>query len=143
RAHDPERVYFDLVGIRNGIVRKGQHTVVVGDKLIKQIRVAETQPGTTRVVFDLEGNVEYTASQLSNPDRLIVELRPAIQMPAAPAVMSVAGGQTFSLPEKPVPQLPQPSTVVPPPIQTAPVSVSSIYDPTRAREKAIAALNAS
>lgn len=144
RAHDPERIYFDLIGTRNGMVRKGQHAVVVGDRLIKQIRVAETLPGTTRVVFDLEANVEYTASQLSNPDRLIVELRAAgVQMPTAPAVMSVTGGQTFSIADKPAPPLPQPSAVMPPAIQTGPISVASIYDPTRAKEKAIAALNAS
>src|SRR4051794_32388035 len=53
RAHDPERVFVDVAGARLKIVKKGQYTVSVGDKLIKQIRVAETQPGTTRVVFDL------------------------------------------------------------------------------------------
>src|SRR5689334_24395843 len=45
RAHDPERVFFDLSGAHLKIVRRGQHTVPVGDTLVKQIRVAETQPG--------------------------------------------------------------------------------------------------
>ena len=149
RAHDPERVFVDLTGARLKIVKKGQYAVPVGDKLIKQIRVAETQPGTTRVVFDLDGNVEFTASQLSNPDRLIVEFRPGgIQMPAAPATMSVAGGQKLPMEEKPplpLPRapLPQPSVVPAPSIPPTGIAVASMYDPTRAREKAVATLNAS
>ena len=51
------------------------HVIAVGDALLKQIRVAETQPGVTRVVLDLEQHAEFTASQLSSPDRLMIELR--------------------------------------------------------------------
>ena len=54
------------------------HVMPVGDALLKQIRVAETQPGVTRVVLDLEAHtppVAFTASQLSGPERLMVELR--------------------------------------------------------------------
>jgi N-acetylmuramoyl-L-alanine amidase len=47
----------------------------VNDKLIKRVRVAETLPGVTRVVLDLGNSTDYTAIQLSNPDRLIIELR--------------------------------------------------------------------
>src|SRR5205814_1344110 len=54
----------------------GVLTKPVGDKLLKRIRIAETQPGMTRVVLDLESAVDFTASQLSNPDRLMIELRP-------------------------------------------------------------------
>jgi N-acetylmuramoyl-L-alanine amidase len=49
----------------------------VGDKLLKRIRVAETSPGVTRVVFDLESVADYAISRRRNPSRLIVELRPA------------------------------------------------------------------
>jgi N-acetylmuramoyl-L-alanine amidase len=73
--------------------------IPVGDALLKQIRVAETQPGVTRVVLDLEAHeprVEFTASQLSNPERLMVELRLAgsdKDKPAPPpATGSVSGG---------------------------------------------------
>ena len=52
-----------------------QKTIPVGDHLLKQIRIAETQPGTTRIVLDLEQDADFTASQLSNPERLMVELR--------------------------------------------------------------------
>ena len=57
------------------MVSKGMHVIPVGDALLKQIRVAETHPGVTRVVLDLEGRAEFTASQLANPERLMIELR--------------------------------------------------------------------
>lgn len=74
---NPPRLYFDLSGLppRPGPPRK-QHIIPVQDHLIKQIRVAETAPGVTRVVFDLETPVDYSSSQLAHPDRLIVEVRP-------------------------------------------------------------------
>ena len=62
---------------------KGVQTTVVSDKLLKRIRVAETQPGMTRVVLDLESAVEYKASQLSNPYRLMIELRAAGSAPVS------------------------------------------------------------
>jgi N-acetylmuramoyl-L-alanine amidase len=77
RVPNPDRLFFDLLGARMRLGRKGQHVIPVGDRLLRQIRVAETLPAVTRVVFDLEKGVDYTASQLSNPDRLIIELKPA------------------------------------------------------------------
>ena len=74
---NPLRLYFDLSGLpaQAGPPRK-QHVIPVQDRLIKQIRVAETAPGVTRVVFDLEALVDYSSTQLAHPDRLIVEVRP-------------------------------------------------------------------
>ena len=77
RLYNPDRLFFDVLATKPRMAVKGVHTIPVGDKLVKRIRVAETQPGMTRVVLDLESTVEFTASQLSNPDRLMVELRPA------------------------------------------------------------------
>jgi N-acetylmuramoyl-L-alanine amidase len=48
----------------------------VGDRTLKQIRIAETQRGVTRIVLDLEQESDFTASQLSNPERLMIELHP-------------------------------------------------------------------
>jgi N-acetylmuramoyl-L-alanine amidase len=67
----PPRLFFDVQGSRPTMAQK---TIPVGDHLLKQIRIAETQPGTTRIVLDLEQNAEFTASQLSNPERLMIEL---------------------------------------------------------------------
>lgn len=93
RVDNPDRLFFDLIGARSRLSKRGQQTIPVNDRLLKQIRVAETQPGTTRVVFDLEAGVEFSASQLSNPSRLIIELRAsgpkAPISPLTPSVTSV------------------------------------------------------
>jgi N-acetylmuramoyl-L-alanine amidase len=94
RIPNPNRVYFDLTGTRPKLGTKGQHTIPVNDTLLKQIRLAETQPGTTRVVLDLAADVESSASQLANPSRLVVELRPLAPKPSV--AMSTTGGQVIT-----------------------------------------------
>ena len=74
RLTNPDRLFFDIEGARPDIVAKGLHTIQVGDGVVKQIRIAETHPGVTRIVLDLAPHVEFTASQLTSPDRLMIEL---------------------------------------------------------------------
>ena len=93
----PPRLFFDVQGSRPVMVHK---VITVGDHMLKQIRIAETQPGTTRIVFDLEQAADFTASQLSNPERLIVELR-------AKDTKAVESAATAEQPVAPAP-LPQP-----------------------------------
>src|SRR5665213_4515263 len=50
---NPERMFFDIHGARPQMVSKGSHVFAVGDPLVQQIRVAETQPEVTRIVIDL------------------------------------------------------------------------------------------
>jgi N-acetylmuramoyl-L-alanine amidase len=102
RLHNPERVYFDIVGARPRLDAKRMWSQEIGDKLVQRVRVAETIPGTTRIVLDLAGPVEVTTSQLSNPNRLIVELR--------------AGNGP------PIPAEPMPPAVKPPPVISAEIS---------------------
>jgi N-acetylmuramoyl-L-alanine amidase len=75
RLHNPERVYFDILNSHLRIDGKRFYADSVGDALLMKIRVAETTPGITRVVLDLTGNAAATTSTLTNPDRLIIELR--------------------------------------------------------------------
>jgi N-acetylmuramoyl-L-alanine amidase len=94
RLHNPERVYYDIVGARPMIDgRRIYSKVVEGDKLVQRVRVAETNPGITRVVLDLGGDPEITTSKLSNPSRLIIELRmgktPLVPTEIAPPVPAV------------------------------------------------------
>lgn len=74
RLTNPDRLFFDIEGAKPDMSPKGIHTIPVGDAILKQIRVAETTPGVTRIVLDLEQRVEFTASQLTSPDRLMIEL---------------------------------------------------------------------
>jgi N-acetylmuramoyl-L-alanine amidase len=77
RIQSPPRLYFDLEGLRApAAALRGLETIPVGDQLVKQIRVAHIGSYTTRVVFDLMTDVEVVSSQLVNPDRLIIEVRP-------------------------------------------------------------------
>ena len=89
---DPERLFFDIPGAKPALPDEGPHNMIrVGDPLLKQIRIAETQPGVTRIVLDLEQPATQTTSQLSNPNRLIIELRARDSKPTsqpAPATVS-------------------------------------------------------
>ena len=86
RLPNPDRLFYDIQGAKPELREKSTHTIAVGDPLLKQIRVAETQPGVTRVVLDLEQPVAESTSQLSNPDRLIIELRAKGTKPGDPPV---------------------------------------------------------
>ena len=104
KLFNPDRLFFDLLGTKPRMGVKGVQTTVVNDKLLKRIRVAETQPGMTRVVLDLESAVEFKASQLSNPDRLMIELRAAgsapvssVQPPAEPSAAPPAAAEPVAV----------------------------------------------
>jgi N-acetylmuramoyl-L-alanine amidase len=118
RAHDPERVFFDILRSRPRIEGRRTYSSDVSDKLVKRVRVAETLPGVTRVVLDLGNSADYTAIQLSNPDRLVIELRtagPAIPaVPVAPALLLQPPSVTppWSAPPTSVAAAPLPSPAV-------------------------------
>jgi N-acetylmuramoyl-L-alanine amidase len=116
RLHNPERVFFDIGNCKPALTGKKGITQV-DDKLVRRIRVAETQPGKTRIVIDLAGSAEFTASQLANPDRLIIELRKSAE--AAIPVTSEAPRDT-----PPAPAASPAPPVAPPPI-TKPLRVDA------------------
>ena len=95
----PPRVYFDLTGLRPPVTaHHGMQIVEIKDRLVKQIRLAEVSPGKTRVVFDLECPVEVVSSQLVNPDRLMIELRPKSEVkPTVSLARSSSGEEKIDL----------------------------------------------
>lgn len=101
RLHDPERVYFDILNARPRIESRPIYSENPEDRLVQRIRVAETAPDVTRIVLDLAGPAEVSASRLVNPNRLMIELRAA----AKPAVPAAAEGEvkTAAKPEPPTP----------------------------------------
>jgi N-acetylmuramoyl-L-alanine amidase len=160
RVAGPDRIFFDVKGTRLRLGSKALNRIPVGDSLLRQVRVAETQPGITRIVFDLDSPVDFSASQLSNPNRLIVELRPALIAPkllagaptpvlpdpplSAPAKVSmVAASVTQGSPEAASPNVPEivPASTAPrlpdaPAVRRSTVRVQNVPDPTKGREKA-------
>ncbi len=126
---NPDRLFFDIVGARPRTRRIAVKQV--NDSLLKRIRIAENVPGVTRVVLDLEDGVEYTASQLQNPDRLMVELR-------APAtVISKATADSIPLPGANAPALPAAAPAVVPPMAVPPVLTAK---PTASVQSSLAAM---
>ena len=140
RAHDPERLFFDLQGARVRAFRRGEPAYPVHDALVHKIRIGAWQPGVARIVFDLAAPADYNASRLSNPDRLIIELRPlgtspipaaAAEFPRASAPLPVKLATPLRRP--PVRPLPRPVLYPLPDTTTEPVYIASVLDPTRAR----------
>src|SRR5215470_3634399 len=74
RVHNPERVYFDITDTRP-LLGQRLYSQDINEKLLKRLRVAETTPGVTRVVLELGEGGEAMQSQLTNPYRLMIELR--------------------------------------------------------------------
>jgi len=139
RLHNPERIYFDITNSRPRFEKKALYNEPMDDKLVQRVRVAETTPGVTRVVLDLGGSVEVTTSQLTNPSRLMIELRgmsagasagePAIAPPpATPAAAPMV--QPVSQPVAPPKPLPAPPPVAPaPPPAKAPQVIKADISP--------------
>jgi N-acetylmuramoyl-L-alanine amidase len=139
RLHNPERVYYDILGAVPHVVKGPRmYSEAVDDKLLLRIRVAETAKNVTRVVLDLSDNVEPSSSTLANPNRLMVELRPAgnvnprtitapitepvaTQAAAPPASNSVATKPTKTFTPPP------PATFTPPP--PAPINSAPAINP--------------
>src|ERR1019366_3429042 len=146
RAHNPERIFFDVERSRPRINGHRFYSANVADKLVKKVRVAETQTGVTRVVLDLQSNADYSATQLSNPDRLGVELRPVaqtsrsarvLQDPPPPQVVTQTLPAPPVLAPSPVPgtgPLPNVSPVAPaasPPMRLQPETQSETEPPAK------------
>jgi N-acetylmuramoyl-L-alanine amidase len=111
RLHNPERVYFDIHNARPLFRDHSRFfSEDVNDDLLKRMRVAETTPGVTRVVLELADGVEATPSQLTNPNRLMIELRRSNPAPdTSPAQISTAiapAAPASSVPASPPPSLP-------------------------------------
>ena len=73
RIANPERIFFDLHAARlTPEVARGN--VRVDGGLLTAVRVAQNHEGVVRVVLDVNGVKEYTASLTNNPPRLLIDL---------------------------------------------------------------------
>ncbi len=106
RLSNPERLFIDFPETRARLGPKPTYAAEVGDGRAKKVRAAMKDPRTTRLVVDLAGDVEYELSHLTNPERLVIELRtrgaktaksaaPAEEAPvAAPKAISRADAES-------------------------------------------------
>ncbi len=74
RLSAPDRIYFDIKGLS---ATAGTRVIPVAGKLLKRIRVSQKEAGVTRVVLDVEPGAEYSVLRLSDPDRLVIDVRAA------------------------------------------------------------------
>jgi N-acetylmuramoyl-L-alanine amidase len=124
RAFNPDRIYFDLHA-RPSIDGHRFATRVVDDTLIERIRIAETTPGTTRIVFDLKVAATFTMSRLDKPDRLLIEFRPTLPDSLVIPHVSRAGAKLDARADAPVEPSPWPSPLP----YVAPRAPAFVYPP--------------
>ena len=75
RIRNPDRIFFDLHVARLTKELARQNFRVEGS-LLTAVRVAQNHFGVVRVVLDVNGVKDYTASLLTNPPQLIIDLYP-------------------------------------------------------------------
>ena len=75
RIRNPDRIFFDLHAARltPELARQNIH---VDGELLSAVRVAQNQVGVVRVVLTVNGVNDYTASLLTNPPQLVIDLYP-------------------------------------------------------------------
>ena len=75
RIRNPDRIFFDLHAARLTPELARQNIHVEGD-LLSAVRVAQNQAGVVRVVLNVDGVKDYSASLLTNPPQLVIDLFP-------------------------------------------------------------------
>ncbi len=73
RIDNPDRIFFDLRDTKLASTLVGK-SFDVDDGFLKKIRVAQFQPGRTRVVLEVDDLSDYDAFLLPDPYRLIVDI---------------------------------------------------------------------
>ncbi len=73
RISRPDRIFFDLRDTKLASTLVGK-TFDVDDGFLKKIRVAEFQPGRTRIVLEVDDLASYDAFLLPDPYRLIIDV---------------------------------------------------------------------
>jgi N-acetylmuramoyl-L-alanine amidase len=73
RIGSPERIFFDLHNTNLASTLVGK-SLDVDDGLLQKIRVAQYQPGRTRIVLEVGETSSYHAFLLPNPPRLMIDI---------------------------------------------------------------------
>jgi N-acetylmuramoyl-L-alanine amidase len=73
RIANPDRIYFDLHGAK--LTPQLAHSAIKTDgTILSGVRVAQNPSGMVRIVLDVNGVTDYSASLLNNPSRLVIDL---------------------------------------------------------------------
>jgi N-acetylmuramoyl-L-alanine amidase len=74
RLAHPERIFFDLFDTELDSILAGK-SLAVDETRLKKIRISQFKPRQTRVVLEVGEVSDFQASLLSNPPRLVIDLR--------------------------------------------------------------------
>jgi outer membrane usher protein len=87
RIPNPDRIYFDLTDAELAASLWGK-SFEVRDGRLRQIRVAQYQKTTVRIVLGVDGNTEYSIVKSEGPSHLVIDLHGSRKSnrTAAPAV---------------------------------------------------------
>jgi N-acetylmuramoyl-L-alanine amidase len=90
-AVNPDRLFFDILHARPLIDTHRFATRDIGGSLVYRVRIAETVPGTTRIVFDLYRPADFSVTRLDDPYRMVIEFRPRRSgvLPTGPVISSL------------------------------------------------------
>jgi N-acetylmuramoyl-L-alanine amidase len=73
RISDPDRIYFDISGAKLG-AKLSEPVDVPSGGYLKAIRMAQNSQDVVRVVLEVSKVKDYSVFELSNPDRLVVDV---------------------------------------------------------------------
>jgi N-acetylmuramoyl-L-alanine amidase len=85
RVPSPDRIFFDLHGVKLSPELIGRAVEVTDDGYLKKIRAAQFSNDVTRIVLDVSDVSDYSAFLLPNPYRLIIDIHGRKPGSAAPA----------------------------------------------------------
>ncbi|HWO32663.1 MAG TPA: N-acetylmuramoyl-L-alanine amidase, partial [Candidatus Acidoferrum sp.] len=89
RLASPDRIYFDLHKAKLGPSIE-QKIVPNDDGLLKWVRVAQNSDDVVRLVLDAEGAKDFSAKLLSDPYRLVIDVRAQSPTPGGHGQLSLA-----------------------------------------------------
>jgi N-acetylmuramoyl-L-alanine amidase len=79
----PPRLYFDLFSAKlTGDLAKGVSIEVPEDPVVTAIRFGQNRESKARLVLDLSEDAVFDVAWLSNPPRMVLEIRPKAGVPA-------------------------------------------------------------
>src|SRR5438876_225958 len=105
RLSDPDRIYFDIEHARlsNELLR--QPIDVPSGRCLKAVRVAQNRADVVRVVLDVAQVKDYSVSELTVPDRLVVDVYGSADNTAANAAPETSAKTTALAPGSSAPEV--------------------------------------
>ncbi len=129
RLENPARLVFDFPRTVPGDGKRGIRTIPVGDARVKQLRVAETQPGRMRVVVDLAGPVDFTAERMRRSPGVVIQI-------TSPRGLAAQQAKPIRTAEETAVRQPVGRVEPPPQTEPAPVLEAKRREPTAAEKMA-------